>query len=54
MDELKMFNPKLHEMLKENPHKILELKDIILHNTMQGDINAASEAISASPESLQY
>ena len=54
IQELKDFNPKLHQKLETNPELILDLKEIIMANEAQGDQMASTEAINAASDSLQY
>jgi hypothetical protein len=54
MDELKTYNPKLHDKLIENPRLILDLKENILQNLQSGEAAADVEAVAAAADALQH
>ena len=54
MNELKEFNPKLHDKLEHNPELILDLKEVIMANEASGDQMATAEAVTAASDGMQY
>lgn len=54
MEELKKFNPKLHEQISENPERLLELQDVILSSKAHENVEMAAQAMQLAAENLQY
>ena len=52
MNELKKFNPKLHDQIASDPQKLIDLQDTILASEATAKVEAATQALQTAAENL--